>query len=74
MESEFSIAQDVNNDSTWFIYNVETFSVLNIDDINDSAYRNLFNKRGEDDHVVSTFNNRENAQKVFDNLKHIYIK
>lgn len=69
---EFEIVEDKTNENAWFIRNVETHHVLNIDDVNDSEYKKMFAERGENDTHRSTFSDRKSAQKVLDNLYHIY--
>lgn len=69
----FAIAKDINVDNAWFIYNSETYIILNDGDINDDEYKKLFVQTGGDNSLKSTFNSLEDVERVFQNLSKIYI-
>lgn len=68
----FTVAIDEEHGG-WFIWEPGTHHILNADEVAGDEYKSLFVKGIANDMPLTTFEMREAAYKVLDNLDTIYI-
>lgn len=69
----FVVAKDAQREG-WFIYEVASRHVLNVNEVSEDEYKALFVSSMEPDTPFDTFETREDAEKVLNNINTIYVR